>query len=124
MNKIEIFKMAFTNLFRRKARSILAILGVLIGTASIITMVSIGLGMSKNFDDEMKKNPDLHIITIFGIGRSGSNPNKANNLKMDDKSVKKIANINGVTKVTPVKRVSARLIRKMKTAFIIIENLQ
>lgn len=110
MNKIEIFKMAFTNLFRRKARSILAILGVLIGTASIITMVSIGLGMSKNFDDEMKKNPDLHIITIFGVGRSGSNPNKANNLKMDDKSVKKIANINGVTKVTPVKRVSTRLI--------------
>ena len=110
MNKIEIFKMAFTNLFRRKARSILAILGVLIGTASIITMVSIGLGMSKNFNDEMKKNPDLHIITIFGVGRSGSNPNKPNNLKMDDKSVKKIANITGVTKVTPVKRVNTRLI--------------
>lgn len=110
MNKIEIFKMAFTNLFRRKARSILAILGVLIGTASIITMVSIGLGMSKNFNDEMKKNPDLHIITIFGVGRSGSNPNKVNNLKMDDKSVKRIANIKGVTKVTPVKRVNTRLI--------------
>lgn len=55
MNKIQLLKMAFTNLFRRKARSILAILGVLIGTASIITMVSIGLGISKNFTDTMKK---------------------------------------------------------------------
>lgn len=108
MNKIELFKMAFTNLFRRKARSILAILGVIIGTASIITMVSIGLGMTKNFNDAIQKAPGLHLIDIFGI--SNRNANEKSSLKMDDNAIKYLKSIEGVSYVTPVKNKHMRVI--------------
>ena len=109
MNKIQLLKMAFTNLFRRKARSILAILGVLIGTASIITMVSIGLGISKNFTDTMKKNESLHVIQIFGISKRNQTPG-SQTMKMDDKAIKYLKNIKGVTFATPVKNLNTRVI--------------
>lgn len=114
MNKTELLKMAITNLFRRKTRSILAILGVVIGTASIITMISIGLGMSKSFNDDMKKNPDIHMIEIWGVGRGDSSPSHNNTsskaLKMNDKSVQHIKTIKGVTQVTGVKDINVNMI--------------
>ncbi|MBS6062685.1 MAG: ABC transporter permease [Peptostreptococcaceae bacterium] len=108
MNNIELLKMAITNLFRRKARSILAILGVVIGTASIVTMVSIGLGISKNFNDSIKGNFELHMIRIYGVTPKKVEGQKP--LKLNDDAIKSIKEINGVTSVTPVKRLSTRII--------------
>lgn len=109
MNKIELFKMALTNLFRRKTRSILAILGVLIGTSSIITMVSIGLGISKSFNDDMKKNAAIHMIEIYGVGRANGD-NTGKTVKMDQKAVDAIKKVSGVTSVTPVKELNANMV--------------
>lgn len=108
MNKLELFKMAFTNLFRRKARSILAILGVVIGTASIITMVSIGLGMTKNFNDAIQNAPDLHLMEIFGVNNRNDTGQKK--FKMDDNTVKYLKTIKGVTFATPVANLNTRII--------------
>lgn len=108
MNNVELLKMAFVNLFRRKARSILAILGVIIGTASIVTMVSIGLGISKNFSDSMEGNFELHMIRIYGItprpDAQGKTP------KLDDNAIKSLKQIKGVTAVTPMKYLYTRMI--------------
>lgn len=40
--------MGLKNLFRRKLRTFLTTLGIIIGTVSIVVMVSIGIGMQKN----------------------------------------------------------------------------
>ncbi|HAG43161.1 MAG TPA: ABC transporter permease, partial [Clostridium sp.] len=49
MNSLDIVKMGLKNLWRRKLRTFLTILGVIIGTSSIITMLSLGFGMSESF---------------------------------------------------------------------------
>ena len=45
MHKLDILSMSNNNLWRRKARTILTCLGVVIGTASIVVMLSLGIGL-------------------------------------------------------------------------------
>lgn len=47
MKKIDLISMSVRNLWRRKLRTALTILGVVIGACSIILMLSLGLAMEK-----------------------------------------------------------------------------
>ena len=53
MSWIDLLRMSASNLKRRKLRTFLTVLGVVIGTASIVVMVSLGLGLQKSVYDEM-----------------------------------------------------------------------
>ena len=46
MNWNDLLRMSINSLRRRKLRTFLTVLGVLIGTASIVVMISLGLGSS------------------------------------------------------------------------------
>ena len=48
-----MIKLSFLNLFRRKTRTFLAILGIAIGVAAIIVLVSLVDGFNDEFDDVM-----------------------------------------------------------------------
>ena len=50
---------------RRKARTILTVLGVIIGTASIVVMVSLGLGMNKAFEQQLEEYGSLTMIEVY-----------------------------------------------------------
>lgn len=45
MTSIDLFRLAKNSLWRRKARTILTVSGVMIGTTAIVVMLSIGLGL-------------------------------------------------------------------------------
>ena len=47
MKFFDLLRMSVNNLRRRKLRTFLTVLGVVIGTASIVVMISLGLGMNK-----------------------------------------------------------------------------
>ena len=55
MNLTELLRMSSSNLRRRKLRTFLTVLGVVIGTASIVVMVSLGLGMQKSMYQEIEQ---------------------------------------------------------------------
>ena len=58
MNLTELLRMSSSNLRRRKLRTFLTVLGVVIGTASIVVMVSLGLGtVSYTHLDVYKRQP-------------------------------------------------------------------
>lgn len=87
--------MCIQNLMRRKARTFLTVLGVLIGCCSIVIMVSIGIGMKESQKKMLKEMGDLTIITVAAPqGGRGK-------VKLDDAAVKKFGQIPGVTAVTP-----------------------
>ena len=44
----DLLRMSGSNLLRRKLRTALTVLGVVIGTASIVVMISLGLGLQKS----------------------------------------------------------------------------
>ncbi len=112
MNKKDILRLAFKNFMRRKTRSILTILGVLIGTAAIVVMLSLGIGMNESFKRQLSSMGSLNVIDVNpwyfvedgkGGGYSGQNV-------LDDKAVAKIAAIEGVEAVTPFLQTGMRLV--------------
>ena len=64
MKKIDFVKMGFRNLWRRKLRTILTITGVVIGTFSIVIMVSLGVGMTEGYKEQLAQWGSLTKITI------------------------------------------------------------
>lgn len=60
----DLMKMGLRNLGRRKARTALTIVGVVIGTISIVVMFSIGIGMNTNFKKQVMELGSLTAVTV------------------------------------------------------------
>ena len=103
MNNIDIILMALKNLFKRKLRTFLTILGVVIGTASIIVMISLGLALNKNFDNQLDQISDITLIKIYGIDDVfNKNLPESKKSKMDDKAIFNFKQLKNVESVTPI----------------------
>ena len=106
MSNHDLISLAFRNLLRRKTRTILAIVGVVVGTCAIIVMLSIGFGLSANFQEQIESYGNLHMIDVYGsggggmpMGMVGQNGEKTGVL--NDKAIDSIAKIKGVEGVSP-----------------------
>ena len=71
MSSLDIISMSFRNLFKRKLRTFLTILGVVIGTAAIIVMVSLGLAVNANFEESLAQMGDIRMLTVRNPGMAG-----------------------------------------------------
>ena len=71
MNWIELLRMSGSNLRRRKLRTFLTVLGVVIGTASIVVMISLGLGMQQAMYQEIEQYGGMTTIKVYGAGGDG-----------------------------------------------------
>lgn len=89
----DIFKMCVQNLQRRRSRTFLTLLGVIIGCCSIVIMVSIGLGMTQAQKKMLEEMGDLTVITVSAKQGGGA--------KLNDKAVGSIRTLAGVVGVTP-----------------------
>lgn len=101
----DLIKMGIKNLSRRKARTILTVLGVIIGSLSIIIMVSIGNGMNNNFNTQVMQQGGLTIITINKNANVFDDDGRWVSSKeqtLDDNLIEKIKAIDHVRAVTPV----------------------
>lgn len=71
----DFFSMAIRNLWTRKLRTFLTVLGVIIGCASIVVMVSLGYGQEQASKDFIESMGNLNDVTIHGKrdDRTGKN---------------------------------------------------
>ena len=60
----DLLKMSLASLWRRKVRTILTVMGVVIGTASIVVMISIGVGLNVSVQQSLEEMGDLRIIEV------------------------------------------------------------
>ncbi|MGQ9721461.1 MAG: ABC transporter permease [Candidatus Jordarchaeum sp.] len=61
------FKLAFRNLGRRKSRNILTIIGIMIGIAALIAIISLTLGLSAHIDNQFKNlGVDVLVYPVSG----------------------------------------------------------
>ncbi|MBN2797465.1 MAG: ABC transporter permease [Clostridia bacterium] len=65
MTKLDLLKMGLKNLWRRKTRTFLTVLGVIIGTTAIVVMVSLGLGLEKAQRESMEQMGSLTEIEVY-----------------------------------------------------------
>ena len=54
--------MCFSNLYKRKVRTLLTTVGVVVGTCAIIITVSLGVGMQQAQEEALSQMGDLTII--------------------------------------------------------------
>ena len=101
MKRNDLLRMCLQNLMRRKSRTFLTVLGVLIGCCSIVIMVSLGIGMKETHERLLSEMGDLTIITVNAPqGGRGK-------LKLDDPLIKRLRSLSGVEAVTPKLRLEA-----------------
>lgn len=71
MRWIDLLRMSSGNLKRRKLRTFLTILGVIIGTASIVVMISLGLGMQEAMYKQVSQSGGMTRLTVTGKQGAG-----------------------------------------------------
>lgn len=64
MKFLDLLRMSSSNLWKRKVRTILTVLGVVIGVASIVVMVSLGLGLSRSLMAQYESYGSLTQVTV------------------------------------------------------------
>ena len=119
MSFLDILHLALRNLRQAKLRATLTTMGVIVGVAVIVTMMSFGLGLQRNMLDRFKALDFFNEIQVFGQGlsslagldRSSRGPEgerrndrrseKAPTRILDDAGIKEIAAIPGVAYVEP-----------------------
>lgn len=105
----DIARSCTQNLLRRKSRTILTVLGVIVGCCSIVLMISIGQGINEQNEQMLKNMGNLNDITVYADGGgshstatsssvSGADGEQA---KLDDDAVQNFRSIAGVAGVLP-----------------------
>lgn len=67
----DLLRMSAGSLKRRKLRAFLTILGVVIGTASIVVMISLGLGLQQSMYEQMELDGGTTGLTVTGKSGDG-----------------------------------------------------
>src|SRR5689334_16922776 len=64
MGFFDLLALIFENLSRRKARVGLTAVGVVIGTAAVVVLVSLGVGLQRNANEQLGSIGDLTRIDV------------------------------------------------------------
>lgn len=87
MNYANLFKIAFKALSNNKFRTFLTMLGIIIGVASVITMLAIGQGSKRSIEQQISEMGSNMIMINPGGDRQGGvrmDPSAMQTLKLED----------------------------------------
>lgn len=108
MNSIDLVRMTLKNLLRRKTRTLLTVMGVVIGTASIVIMISIGIGMNEGFKQEISRMGSLNAINVrspnegrYYVSEEESRGNDRKMRDLDESAVADFSRLAGIEAVIP-----------------------
>ena len=106
MSSFDIIGMCIRNLLKRKLRTLLTMLGVIIGTAALVLTISLGLASDARFE-QMAEDMDLDmtLITVWPSGMVGWGPDGPTTPEgvpeLDDDAVDIILEMPGVVVASP-----------------------
>lgn len=96
----DLFALILDNLGRRKGRVVLTAVGVVIGTAAVVTLVSLVMGLQKNATSNLWGISDLSSITVYpGFPQTPGAFEEADIKRLTDKALADIQAIEGVKMV-------------------------
>ena len=92
----DLLKLSTDNLRRRKGRTALTVIGVVVGTCAIIVMISLGIAQNQRTDAMLESWSDLTLITVYNYTQSADTP------ALDDKMVAQFQGMENVVAATPM----------------------
>ncbi|MHC2834938.1 antimicrobial peptide resistance transport system permease protein [Bacillus sp. F9_6S_D1_P_5] len=96
MNTSENIRMALSSIFAHKMRSILTMLGIIIGISAIITIISMGDGTNAKFKEELGQGKDNEITIYYDNSDYGTDI-----AKITADMLKRLQTVPGVKDVYP-----------------------
>ena len=99
----DLLRMAFMNLWRRKLRAVLTVLGMVIGVSSIVVMMSLGVGIRQATMESYENMGSLTNITVSSWRwvENANGSGSSTETKLDKKAVETMRQIPGVVAVMP-----------------------
>jgi ABC-type antimicrobial peptide transport system permease subunit len=98
MKIFDLISICLRNLLRRKVRTALTVVGVVVGSCAIVVMISLGLGMKASQEELLAQLGDLTVIQIYSYN---SVDKDGNTLYLDDEKMAEIQAMNQVVAATP-----------------------
>lgn len=100
----DLLSIAFLNLWRRKLRAFLTVLGMTIGVASIVVMVSLGIGIREATIQSFAGTGSLTLIQVnsWSYVETGDGGGTSRETELNKKSVEAFRQIPGVRGVMPM----------------------
>ena len=104
MSLKDMLTTAFLNLWRRKMRAFLTVLGMVIGVASIVVMVSLGIGIKQATIESFAGTGSLTTIRVnsWSYVSTGNGGGSSRQKKLDKKAMAEFKKIAGVDDVMPL----------------------
>ena len=99
MKSLDLLRMSSSNLWKRKVRTILTVLGVVIGVASIVVMVSLGLGLSRSL---MAQYESYGSLTQIEVNEPWNDSSSEEVKRLDQALIDEILTLEHVESVYPV----------------------
>ncbi|MDD3428979.1 MAG: ABC transporter permease [Oscillospiraceae bacterium] len=96
MKTFDLMRLCLDNLSRRKGRTILTVIGVVVGTCFIVLMISLGVAMDISQQQMLESMGDLSTIRVYNYSNTDAVP------KLNDEMIAKIKAIPHVTVSSPV----------------------
>ena len=108
MKLSDLLRMSWQSLLKRKFRTFLTVLGVVIGVISIVVMVSLGIGMKSALLEEMESYGSMKSITVeMGyMDRGETDDKKKDEHFLNDSLVEQLSTLEHVDYVVPELRLS------------------
>ena len=108
----EGFTMALTSLRDNKVRSLLTMLGIIIGVAAVITLVSIGMGVKERVESNLSSlGSNMIMVSPGNVSASGVRGAAGSNQTLTLKDAQAIEkSVDGVRAVAPIVNGSANMV--------------
>lgn len=126
----DLISSALGSLRQRLFRTSLTVLGVFIGTASVVIMMSLGVGMTKSMTESMENDAAMTQLTVTGSGDDFANSEfgigssvKSKNKKMNAATMNELSAIDGVKSVAPIYQVDADAIVNGKKGYLTLRGM-
>ena len=113
MKFFDLLRMSISNLWKRKLRTVLTVLGVVIGITSIVVMVALGNGLKESMLDNYSNYSSMTQIQISGGGyyfstsSNSSGSGQDEEKRLDDAFVQQLLGMEHVKEVYPRLNISA-----------------
>ena len=99
----ESFLMAWASLVANKLRSLLTMLGIIIGVAAVIALVSIGNGVKQDIEDSISSLGSNLLVVLPGAPRTpGARPSQGSMKSLKISDYEAIAKLEGVKAASPM----------------------
>ena len=106
MKLSDLLEIIWSNMWRRRARTILTMIGVIIGSIAIFVIVSIGNGFQSYVGNQFSSLGDSNVITVVPYNSYGqqttTNNTKKKKLILNDKSLNELKKLTGVKYCVPI----------------------